>query len=158
MPEKSCTDCYGTDLMKCAACARNPKGVENDPVEKTMPDIKEKLVELIHHCTSCEECFDTDIADHLIANGVTIQQNQFREVTKMVTNADRIRAMSDEELMAGLYLLYRLTMEQDGGDIARHWCDGKSGCTNEYGEIECNEERHKACILRWLQQPAEEAP
>ena len=39
-----------------------------------MPDIKEKLVELIHHCTSCEECFDTDIADHLIANGATIQQ------------------------------------------------------------------------------------
>jgi len=77
---------------------------------------------------------------------------------KVVTNADRIRAMSDEELMAGLYLLYRLTMEQDGGDIARHWCDGKSGCTNEYGEIECNEERHKACILRWLQQTAEEAP
>ena len=73
-----------------------------------------------------------------------------------ITEADRIRAMSDEELVAGLYLLYRLTMEQDGGDIARHWCDGKSGCTNEYGEIECNEERHKACILRWLQQPAEE--
>lgn len=39
-----------------------------------MPDIKEKLVELIRHCTSCEECFDTDIADHLIANGVTIQK------------------------------------------------------------------------------------
>ncbi len=39
-----------------------------------MPDIKEKLVELIHYCTSCEECFDTDIADHLIANGVTIQK------------------------------------------------------------------------------------
>ena len=79
-----------------------------------------------------------------------------QQKARVKTKADRIRAMSDEELMAGLYLLYRLTMEQDGGDIARHWCDGKSGCTNEYGEIECNEERHKACILRWLQQPAEE--
>ena len=39
-----------------------------------MPDIKGKLVELIHHCTTCEECFDTDIADRLIANGVTIQK------------------------------------------------------------------------------------
>ena len=39
-----------------------------------MPDIKEKLVELIRHCTSCEECHDADIADHLIANGATIQK------------------------------------------------------------------------------------
>ena len=39
-----------------------------------MPDINEKLVDLIHHCTSCEECFDTDIADHPIAHGVTVQE------------------------------------------------------------------------------------
>ena len=77
-------------------------------------------------------------------------------VKKPMTHADRIRAMSDEELAETLFELYRLTMEQDGGDIARHWCDGKSGCIDEHGEVECNEERHKACILRWLQQPAEE--
>lgn len=98
MPEKSCTDCYEPDLMKCAACARNPKGVENDPVEKTMPDIKEKLVELLvdfnldtnnHICDGCgtrpvsESC--VEIADYLIANGVTIQpQDHIREDTKMV--------------------------------------------------------------------------
>ena len=40
MPEKSCTDCYETDLMKCAACARNPKVVEIDPVKKIIPDMK----------------------------------------------------------------------------------------------------------------------
>lgn len=34
---------------------------------------REKLIKLIHHCTSCEECHDSDIADHLIANGVTVQ-------------------------------------------------------------------------------------
>ena len=34
--------------------------------------LKEKMVKLIHHCTSCEECRDEDIADHLIANGATI--------------------------------------------------------------------------------------
>lgn len=33
---------------------------------------REKLVELIHHCTSCEECHDSDIADHLIAHGVIV--------------------------------------------------------------------------------------
>ena len=36
--------------------------------------LKEKLVKLIHHCTSCEECRDEDIADHLIANGATIPE------------------------------------------------------------------------------------
>ena len=36
--------------------------------------LKEKLVKLIHYCTSCEECRDEDIADHLIANGVTIPE------------------------------------------------------------------------------------
>ena len=33
---------------------------------------REKLVELIHHCTSCEECRDLDIADHLLSNGVVV--------------------------------------------------------------------------------------
>ena len=33
---------------------------------------RRKLIELIHHCTSCEECRDEDIADHLTAHGVTI--------------------------------------------------------------------------------------
>jgi len=75
MPEKSCTDCYEPDLMKCAACAKNPKGVENAPVEKTMPDIKEKLVELIaiggffSRSVDAEKC-----VDYLISNGVTIQK------------------------------------------------------------------------------------
>ena len=36
--------------------------------------LKEKLVKLIHYCTSCEECRDEDIADHLIANGATIPE------------------------------------------------------------------------------------
>lgn len=72
------------------------------------------------------------------------------------TNADRIRAKSDEALAEKLYQLYCLTMEKDDGDIARLWCDGKSGCTDEHGEVECDEERHKACILRWLKGPADD--
>lgn len=35
---------------------------------------REKLIALIRHCTACEECHDADIADHLLANGVTIQR------------------------------------------------------------------------------------
>lgn len=43
------------------------KGVEIDQFRK-------QLIALIHYCTSCEECRDEDIADHLIANGATIQK------------------------------------------------------------------------------------
>ena len=41
---------------------------------------REKLVKLIHHCTTCEECHDEDIADHLIANGVTVQDSKGVEI------------------------------------------------------------------------------
>ena len=30
--------------------------------------MREKLIKLIHYCTSCEECRDEDIADHIIAS------------------------------------------------------------------------------------------
>ena len=82
MTEKSCTDCYETDLMKCAACERNPKVVEIDPVKKTMPDIKEKLVEVLknnreHYLATYSKhlkSYEEYTADRLIANGVTIQE------------------------------------------------------------------------------------
>ena len=45
--------------------------------------LKEKLVKLIHYCTSCEECRDEDIADHLIANGVV--------------TGDKIKELEEEE-------------------------------------------------------------
>jgi len=32
-------------------------------------DQRKELIKLIKHCTSCEECLDEDIADHLLANG-----------------------------------------------------------------------------------------
>ena len=34
--------------------------------------MKKRLIKLIKHCTSCEECRDEDIADHLLANGVIV--------------------------------------------------------------------------------------
>lgn len=64
-------------------------------------DVREKLVELLRqseteyskfvHETSFMPDKPRFIADHLIANGVTVQ-------VKPQTNADRIRAMTDEEL------------------------------------------------------------
>ena len=34
--------------------------------------MRERLIKLIKHCTSCEECRDEDIADHLLAHGVIV--------------------------------------------------------------------------------------
>lgn len=35
-------------------------------------DQRKALIKLIKHCTSCEECRDEDIADHLLSNGVIV--------------------------------------------------------------------------------------
>ena len=32
--------------------------------------MRKRLIKLIKHCTSCEECRDEDIADYLLVNGV----------------------------------------------------------------------------------------
>ena len=90
-----------------------------------MDNTREKLIELLCKVqdygtkNTCEEwsvtveCKDNDeIADYLIANGVTI--NRGTDDTSVAynlspTNADRIRAMSDEQL-AGLlaHEVYRI--------------------------------------------------
>jgi hypothetical protein len=50
-----------------------------------MPDIKEKLVELLEDLEELPCCATYEgQADYLTANGVTIQKDQFREVTKMI--------------------------------------------------------------------------
>lgn len=67
------------------------------------------------------------------------------------SRGDEIRAMSDEELADKLYRLYRSTAdESELSDISAKWCDGGSGCIDKSGEVDCDERRHKECILRWL--------
>lgn len=69
------------------------------------------------------------------------QQDHFREVTKTLeplTNAQKIRSMSDEELAWEL-MLWRCEA------VAKH-----HGIESEYPDTQ-------KTILKWLQQPAEEA-
>lgn len=68
---------------------------------------------------------------------------------KPQTNADRVRAMSDEELADVIINVWRAEVER-GYDIATNWCNSDC-CSSE----DCDPEKHKACILRWLQKPAE---
>ena len=64
---------------------------------------------------------------------------------------DKIRSLSNEELVERLYWLYTLSWGYDREDISKKWCDLKGGCCAAGKEIQCDEEKHKACILRWLQ-------
>lgn len=89
-------------------------------------NVKEKLVELLTdnlprrgnlpRCDnplqlSCDEQVQR-IADHLIMNGVTVQETARRCVDgKPATNADRIRAMTDEELALWICGVYDIEEE-----------------------------------------------
>ena len=64
-------------------------------------------------------------------------------VPKIVTNADRIRAMSDEELSE---FISRIEIGDFGQQVY-----GKTFCDMCKGQYECDD-----CRLWWLQQPAEE--
>ena len=70
------------------------------------------------------------------------------------TNADRIRSATDEALADHIHELYVRT--EDAGDLSKLFCDEKANCTDAAGNILCNDEREKACILRWLRRPAKE--
>lgn len=60
---------------------------------------------------------------------------------KPQTNADRIRAMSDEELAKWIDWLFGRC----------EWCDTDKMAADECNDVECTH-----CILEWLKQPAEE--
>lgn len=53
-----------------------------------MANLRKRLIDLIHYCTSCEECHDADIADHLIANGVVI--SNLETTTKWIPVSERL--------------------------------------------------------------------
>lgn len=65
------------------------------------------------------------------------------------SNADRIRAMSDEELAKAI-------VEWQKTDPSIKWCKDDYGCAALGEDFECTDELQTGCILRWLSQPAEE--
>lgn len=79
---------------------------------------------------------------------------KFNEIvlSKPMSPADRLRAMDDVELMNRVYELHVLLSECGHYEFTRQFCDGKAECTDDE---DCSEDRVKACILRWLKQPAE---
>lgn len=73
-----------------------------------------------------------------------------------MTNGDRFRRYTDEELVELLYQDYLNFSDRDGAeDPSTKWCDMKGGCQGEETS-ECTTELHKACILRWLRSKVKE--
>ena len=92
-----------------------------------------------------------------IEGGDSVPVNIEETMVADISNGDRIRTMSDEELAEKLFWIYRLSTEHEFEDISRNWCDMAGGCIPECEEeTGCDEEKHKACIMRWLRTPAKE--
>ena len=106
-------------------------------------DVREKLVELIKDGirkglrAKGDDRLDysfEDVADYLIANGVTVQECK---LGAKKTNADRIRSMSDEELAEMLWKTGRNYRAVCADQVVDH--------DEQYAEL-----------VKWLQMPAEE--
>ena len=88
----------------------------------------------------CENCTKYD--DCRTGSGLTWPCGAY--VPKTITNADRIRAMSDEDLAAWLtYSICKYVQCRDSCPVVSGEGPGDEMC--------------KANILQWLQQPAKEA-
>ena len=92
---------------------------------------------------TCHNCACDPVCDHNW-NGWETCGNWIQKPGKPPTNADRIRAMSDEELSE---FISRIEIGDFGQQVY-----GKTFCDMCKGQYECDD-----CILWWLQQPAEES-
>ena len=87
------------------------------------------------------ECKDRPTHDAAVLALSALRAQQERENPKQITNADRIRAMSDEELAVWLCDLFSV-------DTCYTHCPGCDSC-NDAGGLSNG-------LKKWLQQPAEE--
>ena len=117
-------------------------------------DVREKLVELLksvlpnfrNNMAYWGEKPIYEFADCLLANGVTVQECK---LGAKKTNADRIRAMSDEELAEFLTHINPTNCKDCA--FSHGWrCQPDR---DDYSDFEKCKEGRK----RWLQQPAEES-
>jgi hypothetical protein len=90
---------------------------------------------------NCHICGKSDIAMLCVCG-------ECREPSK-ATNADKIRAMSDEELAAMLYSFEDLNMPD--------YCQRKKECDDMLdADIDIPAENCKRCLVEYLRQPAKE--
>ena len=74
----------------------------------------------------------------------------------ILTKADQIRSMSDEQIAEAFYNLVDNLQTGTMNDLSDLYCDGKNGCIDKDGNITCTPDMEKTCVLRWLRSPAKE--
>ena len=134
---------------------------------KAERDAAAKCLEDAHDCETCEhmdthpdcdvECLgcQKDCQCRDCQDGSNFKWRGEPGKTAM-TNGDRFRRYTEEELVDLLYQDYLNFSDRDGTeDPSTKWCDMKGGCQGEETS-ECTTELHKACILRWLRSKVEE--
>ena len=94
----------------------------------------------------CGKCIHLDVCKTTDACDGHVPRCKHFKNKEIVTHADQLRAMSDEELAVALY-------NSDG----LGWCHNLPECgillETEEG---ISEEKCIGCVLKWLQRPAEE--
>ena len=116
---------------------------------------KERLVEILEKAGSMRQ-YPGTMARILIENGVT-----FGKDTNVLTKADRIRAMSDEELADFIRLMVDEDCTHELGcygciNYGTHHSDPANKGTHLYECEGCPNEDVGLDIVKWLQQPVED--
>lgn len=101
----------------------------------------------------CESCARKDCSDRRKEDDLQIVISCNFYLKYNPTFADRIRAMSDEELADTFFRIIYCA-----GDPANWFCKGKKECEDLMdADKDIPDEMCKACLLAKLRQPAEEA-
>lgn len=79
----------------------------------------------------------------------------WRTIDPPITNAEKIREMTDEEIAEKLLALEKGELAPESFPLL--WCEAKApGCDLSDPSFVCTDELAKACILRWLRSPADD--
>ena len=70
------------------------------------------------------------------------------------TVIEKIRCTTEDEWAD--FIMKLMYADQSGFDFTKLFCDGEAGCITEDGEVECDDERRRECIIRWLNSPVKE--
>lgn len=115
---------------------------------RTIPEVSEDIKSILNNIERTEECTGETLVDinELVDEILTV--NCYKDKPK--TNADHIRAMSDEELKGLLYSLHNLEDEIK-------FCKNKPECEQILDNGETTPDAMcKECLGEWLQAEVEE--
>ena len=162
-PEDGCAHC-SIDLLAKSEEARSDLAKQlaatQQRADRLLADLKES-----HTCAACIhvdtipdcecECLNCEITCPCAGCRDSSNFKWRGDNGAPMTNGDRFRRYTDEELVELLYQHYLSFTDRGGAeDPSTQWCDMKGGCEGKEGSV-CSPEQLKACILRWLQLEAE---